>query len=130
MIATGGMSAISPKPTNYVWYVVSCGAFLAILYMLLVPYRQQAEQQHPRSKKAFKKLLTVHVMLWTLYPIVWILASTGFGVLNQSGETAGYTLLDIASKVGFGFLSLNTLQQLEQAGDSQASREFASTPIL
>jgi bacteriorhodopsin len=26
-----------------------------------------------------------------------------------------YTLLDIASKVGFGFLSLNTLSKLEQA---------------
>jgi bacteriorhodopsin len=78
--------------------------------MLLVPYRQQAEQHHPRSKKAFRKLVTVHVVLWTLYPVVWILASTGFEVLNQTGETAGYTLLDLASKVGFGFLSLNTLR--------------------
>jgi sensory rhodopsin len=128
MIATGGMSAISLKPTNYIWYVVSCGTFLAILYLLLVPYRKEAAQHHPRSKKAFRKLVTVHVILWTLYPIVWILASTGFGVLNQTGETAGYTLLDIASKVGFGFLSLNTLQQIEQAGESQPAREYQSMP--
>lgn len=59
MIATGGISAISPKPINYIWYTVSCGAFLAILYLLLVPYRRQAEQQHPRSKKAFHTLVTV-----------------------------------------------------------------------
>ena len=130
MIATGGMSAISPKPINYIWYVVSCGAFLAILYLLLVPYRQQAEQHHPRSKKAFRKLVTVHVVLWTLYPVVWMLAGTGLGVLNQTGETAGYTLLDLASKVGFGFLSLNTLQQLEQAGESQPAREYESKPSL
>jgi bacteriorhodopsin len=128
MIATGAMAAISPKPTNYVWYIVSCGAFLAILYMLLVPYRQQAEQHHPRAKKAFRKLVTVHIILWTLYPIVWILASTGFGVLSQSGETAGYTLLDLASKVGFGLLSLNTLQQVEQVGETQSVREYESLP--
>ena len=128
MIATGGMSAISPKPINYIWYLVSCGAFLAILYLLLGPYRQQAEQQHPRSKKAFRKLVTVHVILGTLYPIVWILAGTGFEVLSQAGETAGYTLLDLASKVGFGFLSLNTLRQLEQAGESQPAREYESMP--
>jgi sensory rhodopsin len=128
MIATGGMSAISPRPINYIWYVVSCGAFLAILYLLIVPYRQQAEQHHPRSKKAFCKLVTVHVVLWTLYPIVWILASTGFAVLNQTGETTGYTLLDIASKVGFGFLSLNTLQQIEQVGESQPAHEYQSMP--
>jgi bacteriorhodopsin len=127
MIATGGMSAISPKPINYIWYLVSCGAFVAILYLLLVPYRKQAEQHHPRSKKAFRKLVTVHVVLWTLYPIVWILAGTGFGVLDQPGETAGYTLLDIASKVGFGFLSLNTLQQLEQ-GESQSVGNYESLP--
>lgn len=129
MIATGGMSAISPKPINYVWYAVSCGAFLAILYLLLGPYRQQAEQQHPRSKTAFRKLVTVHVILWTLYPIVWMLAVTGFGVLNQAGETAGYTLLDLASKVGFGFLSLNTLQQLERAGESQPARTYEPLPM-
>lgn len=126
MIATGGMSAISPKPINYIWYAVSCGAFLAILYLLLFPYRAEAEQNHPRSKKAFRKLVTVHVVLWTLYPIVWMLAGTGFGVLDQSGYTAGYTLLDLASKVGSGFLSLNTLQQLEQAGESQPVRKRES----
>lgn len=119
MIATGGMSAISPKPINYIWYLVSCGAFLAILFMLVGPYRAEAEQNHPRSRKAFRKLLTAHVILWTLYPVVWILAATGFGILNQAGETAGYTLLDIASKVGFGLLSLSTLQQIESAHDFQ-----------
>lgn len=126
MIATGGMSAVSPKPINYAWYLVSCGAFLGILYMLLVSYRREAEQNYPRAKKAFRKLVTVHVILWTLYPVVWILASTGFGVLDQTGETAGYTLLDVASKVGFGFLSLNTLQQLEQSGESQSTRDYES----
>lgn len=126
MIATGAMSAISPKPTNYIWYAVSCGAFLAILYLLLGPYRKEAEQKHPRSKKAFRKLVTVHVILWTLYPVVWMLAITGFGVLSQSGETASYTLLDLASKVGFGFLSLNTLRQLEQAGESQPAKSYES----
>lgn len=124
MIATGAMSAISPKPINYAWYVVSCGAFIGILYMLLVPYQKQATQQHPRSKKAFRKLITIHVILWTLYPIVWILASTGFGVLSQTGETAGYTMLDLASKVGFGLLSLSTLHQIEQAGESQPVQEY------
>jgi bacteriorhodopsin len=52
------------------------------------------------------------------------------GALNQSGETAGYTLLDIASKVGFGLLSLNTLQQLEQVGEPQPVREYESVSNL
>jgi sensory rhodopsin len=113
MIATGFVSAITPKPMNQIWYLVSCGAFIATLYLLLKPYRSQAEQHYPHAKQVFRKLLTAHVVLWTLYPIVWILAATGFGVLSQGYETMSYTLLDLASKVGFGFLSLNSLYQLE-----------------
>jgi bacteriorhodopsin len=126
MIATGAMSAISPKPINYIWYAVSCGAFLAIIYLLSVPYLQQAGRSHPRSGKVFRRLIAVHIFLWTLYPIVWMLAGTGVGILDRSGETAGFTLLDLASKVGFGFLSLNTLQQLERANDARSADGYES----
>ncbi|BBD64940.1 rhodopsin [Nostoc commune NIES-4072] len=60
----------------------------------------------------------MHLVLWTLYPIVWILSPECFNAFGQGGETMSYTLLDIASKIGFGFLSLNTLRNLEQAGES------------
>jgi bacteriorhodopsin len=114
MIATGLVAAISPDPINYIWYLVSCGAYLAVFYLLLSPYRQEAERQHPRNKKAFRQLLTVHLVLWTGYPIIWILAASGFDLINQGMETMSYTLLDLTSKVGFGFLALNTLSQLER----------------
>lgn len=114
MIVTGFVATISPRPINYIWYIVSCGAYLAVFYLLAQPYRVEAERNHPRSKKAFRRLVAVHLVLWTGYPIVWILANTGFNLLNQGFETMFYTLLDLASKVGFGFLSLNTLQTLEQ----------------
>ncbi|MGL5793160.1 MAG: bacteriorhodopsin, partial [Waterburya sp.] len=77
MIATGLVATISPDPINNIWYLVSCGAYLAVFYLLVSPYRQEAERQHPRNKKAFRKLLSVHLVLWTVYPIVWILAASG-----------------------------------------------------
>lgn len=130
MILSGFAATISPKPINYVWYVVSCGAFLATIYLLIRPYRVEAEQKHPpRAKKVFRKLLTFHVLVWTLYPIVWLLASTGFEVFSQTQETASYTILDIVSKVGFGFLSLNSLRQLEQIDQTQATRDFEPSAI-
>lgn len=129
MIATGFVGTISPKPINYIWYIVSCGAFLAVFYLLVKPYRIEAERKHPRAKQAFRKLLAVHLVLWTGYPIVWILASTGFNFLSQGGETMFYTLLDLASKVGFGFLSLNTMHTLEQAGEAQPAQRYDSQAI-
>ncbi|HEY9655171.1 MAG TPA: bacteriorhodopsin [Crinalium sp.] len=117
MIVTGFVATISSKPISNVWYIVSCGAYAGLVYLLLKYYRQQAEQQYPRSKKTFKRLLTVHIAIWTAYPIVWILASTGFNVIGSVAESACYTILDVAAKVGFGFLALNSLQQLEQTED-------------
>lgn len=40
-----------------------------------------------------------------------------------------YTLLDLASKVGFGLLSLNTMHNLEQAGEAQPSQGYESSVI-
>jgi bacteriorhodopsin len=115
MIVTGFVATISSKPISQIWYLVSCGAYLGLVYLLLKHYRQQAEQHHPKSKKVFYRLLTVHLVIWTAYPIVWILANTGFNVISSTTESACYTILDIAAKVGFGFLALNSLSQLEQA---------------
>lgn len=129
MILSGFAATMSPKPISYVWYIVSCAAFVAVIYLLIQPYRIEAERQHPRSKRVFRKLLTAHVVLWTLYPVVWILASTGLNVLSQGGETAGYTTLDLASKVGFGFLSLNSLRQLEQARETKPTEVYESSAI-
>jgi sensory rhodopsin len=120
MLVTGFIATVSPIPLNFVWYLVSCGAFAGILYLLLKPYRNQAVSKSPGAvgRKVFKKLLTVHVSLWSLYPLVWILGDTGFGLISDDFEAMFYTVLDIAAKVGFGFLSLNSLTKLESNGMS------------
>lgn len=123
MIVTGFVATISSKPVSDVWYVVSCGAYLGLVYLLLKYYRQQAGQHYPRSKKVFHRLLAVHLSIWTAYPIVWILASTGFNVIDSVAESACYTILDVAAKVGFGFLALNALQQLERVEPVSTSQQ-------
>lgn len=114
-IATGFVAAISPYPINYIWYVVSCIAYFATAYLLLYEYRKQAERTFPRVVSAFRKLLGIHLILWTLYPIVWIFSTTGLNLLNLDWETMFFTLLDLASKVGFGFFSLQTMRAIEIA---------------
>ena len=116
MIATGLVATLSPKPINHIWYVVSSAAYLAVIYLLLVPFKHEAERNRPRTQTAFNRLITIHLMLWTAYPIVWILAPTGIDAIGQDFETMFYTILDVASKVGFGFLSLNTYSKIERIG--------------
>lgn len=116
MLATGFLADIYPQPHNITWYIVSCGAFLGVVYLLLVPYRDEAERKHPGKvgQQAFQKLLAVHITLWSLYPIVWILADTGVNLISDGVESMCYSILDITAKVGFGLLSINTLSKLEK----------------
>jgi bacteriorhodopsin len=130
MIVTGFVATISPnRSIGHIWYVVSCFAFLATAYLLVNQYRLEAERKHPRSKKVFRKLLTVHLVFWTAYPIVWLLGNTWLNLINQGTETMFYTLLDLASKVGFGFLSLNSLHNLEQADVASPAQEYGSSTV-
>lgn len=129
MIATGFVATISAnRTTGHIWYVVSCFAFLATIYLLVNQYRKEAERKHPRAKQVFRKLLAVHLVLWTIYPIVWLLGNTWLNWINQGTETMFYTLLDLTSKVGFGFLSLNSLHNLEQSGIAPP-KEYGSSNI-
>lgn len=127
MIATGLAATLSPDPINYIWYIVSTVAYLAIAYLLLVPYRQEAEQKRPRTRKNFNKLVTIHLILWTAYPIVWILAPSGIDAISSDFETMFYTLLDVAAKVGFGFLALNTFGKLQRVEEVNSPREVESS---
>jgi sensory rhodopsin len=128
MIATGLVATLSPNPINYIWYIVSSAAYLAVVYLLLVPFKHEAEHNRPRSQKVFSRLTTIHLLLWTAYPIVWILAPTGIDAISQAFETMFYTILDVASKVGFGLLSLNTYRKIERLG--AASSELEPTVSL
>lgn len=130
MIATGFVATISPnRAIGHIWYVVSCFAFLATAYLLVNQYRKEAERKHPRSKQVFRKLLAVHLVLWTAYPVVWLLGNTGFNLINQGFETMFYTILDLTSKVGFGLLSLNSMHNLEQSGEALPAQEYGSSTI-
>lgn len=130
MIVTGFVATISAnRSIGHIWYVTSCFAFLATAYLLVNQYRREAERKHPRAKQVFRRLLAVHLVLWTAYPIVWLLGNTGLNLINQGSETMFYTLLDLASKVGFGFLSLNTMHNLEQAGEVQPVQQYGSSGI-
>lgn len=129
MLATGFLADVYPNSNNMTWYIVSCGAYLGVVYLLLVPYRTEAELSHPGKvgQQAFQKVLTVHIALWSLYPVVWILADTGFNIISDGVEAMFYSILDIAAKVGFGLLSMNTLSKIEKY-DVWQERETRISP--
>lgn len=61
------------------------------------------------------------VVLWTLYPVWWIVGSEGLGLVDLYIETAGFMVLDLTAKVGFGIVLLRSHSVLEGTGGDEES---------
>ena len=68
----------------------------------------------------FDRLVLIHLVLWTAYPVVWLLSPEGLGLVAGPVEAGLFAILDIAAKVGFGFLAANSLRTIEKNGEADA----------
>lgn len=122
MIATGFVATILPEDTpgglHIVWWAISSGAYVAIAWAFLGRYKREARAAMPASTSVFDRLVLVHLVLWTAYPVVWIVSPEGFGTLGPDLSAMLFAILDIAAKVGFGFLAASSLRTIEQNGDA------------
>lgn len=105
MIITGLIAALSKDTTTrWIWYVISCVAFLVVLYMIAGPIKAAAADLGPDASALYTKLLGILTVLWFIYPIVWAIGTEGAGAVGLSAEVAIFAVVDLLAKVGFGIL--------------------------
>ena len=116
MIVTGLVGALvtSSVTMRIAWWGISCGFFLVLLYILVSRLSAQAATQSGDVASLFSTLRNVIILLWTAYPIVWIVGTEGLGLIGLYPETAAFMVLDVTAKVGFGFLLLRSRNVLDQ----------------
>ena len=69
------------------------------------------------------------IVLWSLYPVVWLLGIEGFNAIGSILKVFLFLILDFFVKIGFGFLLLTNRQALnEVVGWSQATRARSGRP--
>jgi sensory rhodopsin len=100
-------------------------AFCVLVYLLLVTVPRRVAL-HEECVVTFTKLRNLTVVLWSLYPVVWLLSGSGFGLLLPATENVVVVYLDVISKVGFVVMAVNgdrALDALETVRlDGRASR--------
>lgn len=130
VIGSGVVAGLLPSPYSYIAYLVGCVAYTGLLYLLLVVLPQQATMHGDRVDAVFTKLRNLTVVLWTLYPVVWILGPLGVGLLQAGTEVMVVTYLDLISKVGFVAMAVNGADALDQlrTGSVLSDPADAGTP--
>ena len=109
MIVTGLVGALTKVfMFRFVWWFISTVAMIAVLYFLFSVLTTRANQLDEDTQATFKTLRNLIIVLWTLYPILWIVGTEGAGAVNLFVETLGFMVLDVLAKVGFGFILLRS----------------------
>jgi bacteriorhodopsin len=109
MIITGLVGALETVQTfRYTWWFISTVALLFILYYLFSVLTTRAEQLDEDTKSTFIVLRNLVLVLWSIYPILWIIGTEGAGVVGLYVETLLFMILDVTAKVGFGFILLRS----------------------
>lgn len=126
MIVVGAVAAVAPvgQTIRLGLWAVSSVFFVALLYVLANQLSAQAAWQSGEVAALFSTLRNLVIVLWTAYPIVWLFGTEStIGLIPLGVETTLFMILDLAAKVGFGFLLLRSRDVL---GEVEAA---ASAPM-
>jgi bacteriorhodopsin len=119
MIVTGLVGALATEGQVWriAWWAISTGAFLVLLYYLLGTLSEQAATMTGERAALFSRLRNLVLVLWSLYPVVWIIGTeSGLAIIPLGVETAAFAVLDLTAKVGFGVILLQSREVLGGSG--------------
>jgi bacteriorhodopsin len=128
MIATGAIATLAGGAgfmtggaRRLIWWGVSTGFLLVLLYMLFGSLGRKAAELPDSAESKFRTLRTLIVVVWLVYPVWWLVGTEGLAMVDLYIETLGFAILDLTAKVGFGLILLSSREVLDAAGSVSAS---------
>ncbi|MBC7512649.1 bacteriorhodopsin [Candidatus Saccharibacteria bacterium] len=110
MIATGAIANFSVTTQDKtVWFLASMAWFVVVLGLLFGQIRTQIKQDNPKNEKAYISMLSFLLVLWVIYPVLWLLGESGYSTISPTSEAAVYAVVDVTAKAVFGTVLLASL---------------------
>lgn len=102
MLATGLGAELTDSTLRALLFSVSSLAFLAMLYLIVDGMlKLNLERTDPKLKKTALVMAWIVLILWSIYPFVWMMSPVGLGVLSNQSAITAYLVMDICTKLGF-----------------------------
>jgi bacteriorhodopsin len=93
VMVTGLFASITPDLIKWLFFVVSSIAYLYVIFLI---NKNRAEN---------KFIIAFVAVFWSGFPLVWLLSPAGFMLLDAFWTALFYLVLDLITKVYFGFHS-------------------------
>jgi len=128
MIGTGvlatlsaGSGVLSAGAERLVWWGISTAFLLVLLYFLFSSLSGRVTDLPEDTQSTFRTLRNLVLGVWLVYPVWWLVGTEGLGLVGIFAETAGFMVIDLTAKVGFGFILLRSHSVLDGAKAAQPS---------
>ncbi len=116
MIVTGLFYGMSVDPfAKWIWFITSCVAFLAVYYILFGAMRKEAMARDKERSNAYTRNMVLLSALWLLYPVFVFLGPDGIYAWSATFTTAVIVVLDLTSKVVYGFIAMAGTKKITDA---------------
>jgi len=94
VMLTGAMAAITTDNYRWAYFLLSSLFYIFLLLLLFENYQ---------NNKKYKKILMYIFFGWNVFPVVFLMAPEGFGLICSFTATVLYLILDLFTKIVFYF---------------------------
>lgn len=109
MIATAFFFGASEIATlKWIWFLVSCVAFLGVYYVIWVSAMQANQTERSDVRATYRRDALLLSVLWLIYPLILLVAPDGLGIVGDAFSVFVIAVLDVLAKVVFGLMSVRS----------------------
>jgi len=117
-IVLGFAGAVLDGILGWLLYILGSAAFMGVIYYAMYDFDDAVQQKPDATVALYRKLRAFLIVLWLMYPFIWILAPVGLGLMNIETSALVISYLDIVSKVGFGLIALSGQLVVTETADA------------
>ncbi|MGB9933000.1 sensory rhodopsin II [Haloarcula amylolytica] len=118
-IVFGFAGAITPSPVSYALFAVGAALFGGVIYLLYGNIATAAKSTLSDIEiSLYRTLRNFVVVLWLVYPVVWLLGAPGLGLMDVETASLVVVYLDVVTKVGFGIIALLAMMDLGSVSET------------
>lgn len=125
VIIPGMAAALTPGVERYALFALGGLAFVYLVYLLVRPLTEMVRGL--RTESLFLSLRNLTVILWSVYPLIWLLGPAGLDLVTETVDVMLVVYLDLITKVGFGLIALNARAVLSEELDEDVEAEVATS---
>jgi sensory rhodopsin len=120
-IVLGFLGAILAPPLKWLLFIAGSVAFLGVVYYAFYDFDESAQAGDDTTLALYRKLRAFVVVLWLIYPVIWMVAPVGFGFMNLETTALVVSYIDVVAKVGFGLIALSGQLSITDTTESAAT---------